>query len=180
MSDFTIQQTDIPCVTLIGMAGAGKTTVGLALADHLGWAHADTDHIIEAHYGRPLQDIFDAYGREDFLRAEEDLVAGLGLKRCVISTGGSVVYGARAVARLQAMGRIVHLRVPLEMVKARVADAKGRGLAIAAGQTLDDLYAERLPLYEAAADLTLDCADKTPGACAEAIADWLAAEGLST
>lgn len=179
MTDFTQQQTDSPCVTLIGMAGAGKTTVGLALAKHLGWAHADTDRLIEAHYGRPLQDIFDGFGRDEFIRAEEKLVAGLGLKRCVVSTGGSVVYGKTAIERLHELGRIVHLRVPADTVKQRVADAKGRGLAIAAGQTLDDLYAERLPLYEAAADLTLDCLGKTPEDCAEAIAEWLASEGIT-
>ncbi len=177
MADLKTQSTDRPCVTLIGMAGAGKSTVGRVLAGLLGWAHADTDHLIEAHFGRPLQDVFDGLGREGFVRAEERLIAGLNLKRCVISTGGSVIYGALAVSRLRELGPVVHLRADVECVARRVADAKGRGLAIAPGQTIADLYAERLPLYEAAAELTIDTGANDPESCAAQIADWLGQRG---
>ncbi|WP_035252794.1 homoserine kinase [Desulfocurvus vexinensis] len=174
MADLTTQSTDLPCVTLIGMAGAGKSTVGRALALRLGWAHLDTDHVIEADLGRPLQDVFDGLGREAFIRTEERIVSGLRLKRCVISTGGSVVYGPAAVARLRALGPVVHLHAALDVVARRVGAGQGRGLAIAPGQTIADLYNERRALYEAAADLTVDSGALAPDDCAGAIADWLA------
>lgn len=179
MADLKTQSTDHLCVTLIGMAGAGKSTVGRVLAESLGWAHADTDHLIEAYYGRPLQDVFDGLGREGFVRAEERIIAGLTLKRCVISTGGSVIYGALAMARLRQMGPVVHLCADVASVARRVADAKGRGLAIAPGQTIEDLYNERMPLYEAAAELTIDSGATGPGDCASAIAAWLSERGYA-
>ena len=165
-------------ITLVGMAGAGKTTVGQALALELDWVHLDTDRLMEAHWGRPLQDVYDGMGRQAFIRAEEDLVAGLDLRRTVISTGGSVIYGPRAVSRLRALGPVVFLRPDVRTVTRRVADAKGRGLAIAEGQTVAGLYAERIPLYEAAADLTLDSGRLSPRECALHVRSWLFPPGV--
>jgi len=166
------------CITLMGMAGAGKTTVGQALALELDWVHMDTDRLIEAHWGRPLQYVYDGMGREAFIKAEENLVAGLDLCRTVISTGGSVVYGPRAVSRLRTLGPVIYLRPDVETVTRRVADAEGRGLCIAPGQTVADLYAERLPLYEASADLTLDSGRLSPRECALAVRSWLFPPGV--
>ncbi|MBU1003743.1 MAG: shikimate kinase [Proteobacteria bacterium] len=174
MVEFSTRQTDEGCVTLIGMAGAGKTTVGKALAKHLGWAHMDTDQLIESFFGRPLQDVFDALGREAFLRAEEEIVTQVGAKRAVISTGGSVIYGPLAVARLKSLGPLVHLDPGVQATCDRVGSAQGRGLAIADGQTVQDLYNERKPLYEQAADLMVDTLSESPEACARRIAHWLA------
>jgi len=174
MVDFSTRQTDEGCVTLIGMAGAGKSTVGQALAQLLGWAHMDTDHLVEATYGRPLQDVFDALGREGFVLAEEEIVSKVGVKRTVISTGGSVIYGARAMARLAELGPLVYLDPGAEETCRRVGGAQGRGLAIAPGQTVEDLYNERKPLYERAAQLRVDTAGHSPEECARLIAEWLA------
>ncbi|MDD4733121.1 MAG: shikimate kinase, partial [Desulfovibrio sp.] len=99
------------CVTLVGIAGAGKSTVGRLLARALNWAHVDTDQLLEAYYGLPLQDLLDGVGLEKFLELEEHQVANLGIQRSVISTGGSVVYGPKAVERIQALGPVVHLHV---------------------------------------------------------------------
>ncbi len=166
------------CITLVGMAGAGKTTVGQALALELDWVHLDTDRLIEAHWGRPLQAVYDAMGREAFMAAEEDLVAGLDVRRAVVSTGGSVVYGPRAVARLRALGPVVFLRPDVQTVTRRVADAQDRGLCIAPGQTVAGLYAERMPLYEAASDMTLDSGRLSPRECAQAVRSWLFPPGV--
>lgn len=180
MAELIRQSTDLPCVTLVGMAGAGKSTVGQALARRLEWAHLDTDRVIEADLGRPLQEIFDGLGREAFIQVEERIVAALRLKRCVISTGGSVVYGPAAMARLHELGPVVHLHAGLEIVMRRVGAGQGRGLAIGPGQTVADLYHERQALYEAAADLTVDSGALAPEDCARAIAAWLRNRGTLT
>lgn len=158
-----------PCVSLIGMAGAGKTTSGRVLAASLGWAHLDTDRLLEAYWGASLQDLVDGMGLEDFLRAEEKLVSELWLWRTVVSTGGSVVYGPAAVRRLRSLGPVVYLHVGVETICARVEDGQGRGLARRQGQSLDQLYAEREPLYRAAADLILDVEGSSPNQVAQDI-----------
>lgn len=161
------------CISLIGMAGAGKTTVGQHLAHKLGWTQLDTDRLLEAFYGLPLQEIFDELGHADFLQAEELVVANLGAKRCVVSTGGSVVYGPRAVSKLQELGPVVHLFAELETIRQRIHNPDQRGLVMAPGQTLDALYEERRPLYANAASLVVSTEELSPEACAEAILDWL-------
>ncbi|TVQ99580.1 MAG: shikimate kinase [Desulfovibrionales bacterium] len=163
----------VPCISLIGMAGAGKTTLGRALALQLGWALVDTDRLMEAHWGGPLQALMDRFGLAGFLRAEEDVVARLWLWRTVVATGGSVVYGARAVRRLRELGPVVYLRVGVGTVCERVRDARGRGLARRPGQSLEQLYAEREPLYQAAADLTLDMDDCSIDNALERLRPWL-------
>ncbi|PTN38525.1 homoserine kinase [Desulfonatronum sp. SC1] len=164
----------VPCLSLIGMAGAGKSTLGRALAEDMGWALVDTDRLMEAHWGAPLQALLDRFGLEGFLRAEEDVVAKLWLWRTVVATGGSVVYGPRAVRRLRELGPVVYLRVGVDTIRDRVRDARGRGLARKPDQTLEQLYDEREPLYRAAADLTLDMDDCSIHNALERLRPWLA------
>ncbi|MGE4296387.1 MAG: homoserine kinase [Desulfovibrionaceae bacterium] len=164
------------CVTLIGMAGAGKSTLGRLLADATGWAQVDTDRLIEAYFGARLQDIFDTVGREAFVAAEELVVARLKVTHCIVSTGGSVIYGAGAVKQLKRLGPVVFLRAGIDAISARVGAGLDRGLAIAPGQTVGDLYAERLPLYEAAADFAVDTDTNTPRQAADAVLAWLRGE----
>jgi shikimate kinase len=143
------------CLSLIGMAGAGKSTLGRIVAERLGWAHIDTDRLLEAYYGMPLQTLLDGLGLTDFLAVENKLVSMLGVRRAVISTGGSVVYGAEAMERLRLLGPVVYLEIGLEDFLRRVTPDDNRGLAIAPGRSLADLFAERQPLYSAAADFTV-------------------------
>jgi len=166
--------TDERCVSLIGIAGAGKTTLGKALARRLDWAHLDTDRLIEATLGQPLQTILDERGLADFLAVEEALVATLGVKRAVISTGGSVVYGRKAVARLKSLGPVIHLRIGLGDFLERVQGAAGRAFVRPDGRSLPDVYAEREPLYQAACDFHVDTAALSLEACVEACAERLA------
>ncbi|MBU1228590.1 MAG: AAA family ATPase [Proteobacteria bacterium] len=169
-----IQETG--CISLIGMAGAGKSTLGRLLAEKLGWAHLDTDRLIEAYYGLPLQEILDGQGLPLFLKTEETLVSMLGVRRTVISTGGSVVYGPAAMKRLKLLGPVVFLEIDLPTFQRRVGEGDNRGLAIAQGMSREDLFLERLPLYRAAADFTLPTGDTDPKASLDRLHAWLTEE----
>lgn len=161
------------CISLVGMAGAGKTTVGGQLAALLDWAHLDTDRMIEAYYARPLQEVLDCLQLEQFRLAEERVVASLNLKRAVISTGGSVVYGQFAVDKLRKLGPVVFLKAALETVSSRLGDISNRGLAKSSAQSIADLYNERMPLYERAAHYTLETNGMTPEEISCRILDWI-------
>ncbi|MDR2503972.1 MAG: shikimate kinase [Deltaproteobacteria bacterium] len=143
------------CLILIGMAGAGKSRIGLELASQLDWAHLDADNLIEAAYGAPLQYIVDNLDREAFLDLEATVIQNLRVRRCVISTGGSAVYRERAIAHLQKLGLILHLWVPLPVILERIARKPDRGLVIAAGQTIESLFNERISLYQQYASFTI-------------------------
>lgn len=160
-------------ISLVGMAGAGKSTVGAVLAERLGWAQVDTDSLIEAYFGAPLQKVFNSLGHDAFLDAEEGVVADLAARRCIISTGGSVIYRRRAVERLRELGPVVFLQASFETIQRRVKPQSHRGLAIKPGQTLESLYEERQPLYLGAADLILPVDELSPEECAQRILDWI-------
>ncbi len=144
-------------IVLIGMAGAGKSTVGVLLAKAMSRAFIDTDLVIQAAEGRRLQDILDADGVEAFRRIEEKHVLALVARGAIIATGGSVVYSARAMAHLKADGTVVYLYLPTTALEARVTNLGSRGIAMAPGQTFAEVYNERRPLYERYADITIDC-----------------------
>lgn len=164
------------CISLVGMAGAGKSTIGRELAALLGWPHIDTDNSIEAVYGTRLQNLADAVEKQAFLDLEGEVISRLKVCRCVISTGGSVAYRKKGVDHLKTLGPIVHIAVPLDIVLERIARKPDRGLAIAPGQTLEDLYNERMPLYEAIADFTITGGRASAASYAEQIALWMQEE----
>lgn len=167
------------CVVLIGMAGAGKTTIGRALSSVLGWPSMDTDALIESHYARPLQELADCFGRDRFVEVEDDLVSKITVRRTIISTGGSVIYGEKCMKRLHELGPVVYLRAEKDVILQRVNAKPDRGLAITPGQTVEDLFNERLPMYEKEADFCVDSDKLNPEQCAEAIRDWMLEKGLS-
>lgn len=144
-----------PCIILIGMAAAGKSAVGRKLAELTGYAHLDTDFLIEATYGAPLQAIADTLSKEEFLTVEGEIIRAIKVQRAVISTGGSAVYRPQAMRHLQSLGCLVHLDVPLDTILERIARKPDRGLAIAPGQTIADLFYEREALYRQWADFSV-------------------------
>ena len=155
-----------PCITLIGMAGAGKSTVGSALAQELGWALVDSDHLIEATYGARLQDITDALGKSAFLDTEAKVIAAIKAHRTVIATGGSVIYRDSAMQHLAALGPIVFIDVPFRLIEERIARNPERGIAMNPGEKLEDIFNERLALYTHYANLRCPAEGKTPVQCA--------------
>lgn len=144
-------------IVLIGMAGVGKSTVGVLLAKALFRNFVDTDLVVQSAEGRRLQDIVDEVGKTSFQAIEERHVLSIRIPGAVIATGGSVVYSEKAMAYLKEHGTVVYLRLPLDQLEARVLNADSRGLAMDAGESFGDLYRERLPLYEQYADITVDC-----------------------
>lgn len=164
------------CVSIIGMAAAGKTTIGRELSDLIGWPQVDTDHMIESTYGASLQDISTSMSKEAFLDLEGEIISAINLRRAVISTGGSAVYRQRAMRKLHSLGPIIYIRVSLPIIVDRIARKPDRGLAIAPGQSMEDLYNERTRLYEAAADFIVEGGNAPAEEYAHAVAVWLTRE----
>lgn len=143
-------------IILIGMPGSGKSTVGPVLADRLSLAFIDADDLIRTREGRSLQDIVDAGGPGALRRIEEEVLLALDVRNCVIATGGSAVYSAKAMDRLKSDAVIVFLAADLPTLTARVGDFGTRGLARRPDQDLGDLLKERCALYRTYADVTVD------------------------
>ena len=144
-------------IVLIGMPGCGKSTVGVLLAKALQMDFVDTDIVLQQQQGKKLQEIINQVGNDAFLKMEEDCVRGLACDQTVVATGGSVVYGAEAMAHLKSIGTVVYFRLTFENITERLGDLHARGVTIKPGWTLRDLYNERCPLYEQYADIVQDC-----------------------
>ena len=143
-------------IVLIGMPGCGKSTVGVLLAKALQMDFVDTDIVLQQQQGKKLQEIIDQVGNDAFLKMEEDCVCGLECDQTIVATGGSVVYGKEAMRRLHENGLVVYIRLPYEEIERRLSNLATRGVTLKKGQTLRNLYDERIPLYEAEADYTFE------------------------
>jgi shikimate kinase len=146
-------------IVLIGMPGAGKSTVGIILAKLTSRDFIDTDVLIQISQGRFLQNIVDAEGHMALRRIEEDILLGLNCCNHVIATGGSAVYSHVAMEHLKSNGIVVFLDVDLSTLESRVHDFDTRGLAKRPDQSFSDLFKERIILYRKYADITVDCVD---------------------
>lgn len=143
-------------IVLIGMPGVGKSTIGVILAKLLGYQFVDADLVIQEKEGKLLREIIEEVGAEGFIEVENRINSQIEARHSIIATGGSVVYGAEAMAHLKEIGTILYLKLPYEELNRRLHDIKGRGVVLKDGQTLQDLYEERVPLYEKYADVTVD------------------------
>lgn len=141
---------------LIGMPGAGKSTIGVILAKTLAMDFLDSDLVICKETGRTLQDILDREGQDAFLKLENQIVSRLNPTKTVIATGGSVPMEPEAMAHLKEIGTVIYLKVELEELRKRLSNIKTRGIAFGPGETLDTLYAYRVPIYESWAELTIE------------------------
>ena len=156
-------------VILIGMPGSGKTTIGTELSEKIGYGYVDSDSVIVAREGKRLPEIIAEKGREGFLDIEAKVNSELCADRCVIATGGSVIYRDYAMEKLKTMGTIVYLKLSYQTIEKRLGDLKARGVALKEGFTLQDLYDERTPLYEKYADIAVELDGKTVMDSVEAV-----------
>ena len=143
-------------IILIGMPASGKSTVGVILAKLLGFDFIDTDLLIQRREQQRLSEIFATRGLPAFLAAEEAACLSVQTSHSIIATGGSVVYSDASMTHLKGMGTVVYLEVDYQTLASRLHDIQGRGVALRSGQTLAELYAERVPLYQKYADITVD------------------------
>ena len=147
-------------ITLIGMPGAGKSTLGVVLAKRLGYRFVDTDLLIQEGTDKLLCELIAEHGTEGFKKIENDMLAGIECERHIIATGGSAVYGDEAMRHLRALGPVVFIDItPAEMRRRLGPDLAARGVVMKEGFTLQDLYDERHPLYERYADIVVDTSD---------------------
>ena len=135
------------------MPGCGKSTVGVVLAKAMGYRFLDSDLVIQEKEDRLLCDIIEQEGLENFERIENRINASITASRTVIATGGSVIYGKDAMRHFKGIGAVVYIQLPCEEIQHRLGDLTQRGVAIKQGQTLQELYDERVPLYEKYADI---------------------------
>ena len=143
-------------IILIGMPSCGKSTLGVLLAKKLGYRFIDSDLLIQEREGRLLHEIISEEGNEGFLKIENEVNCAIEDKKAIIATGGSVIYGEKAMNHLKALGKVVYLKIPFDEMCRRLGDFSHRGVIMLHGNKLDEMYAERAPLYEKYADLTVD------------------------
>jgi shikimate kinase len=143
-------------IVLIGMPGAGKSTVGVILAKVLGYHFIDSDLLIQEQEQCLLKDIIDRDGLEGLIAVEEQVNSEINSENSVIATGGSVIYGNKAMEHLRNIGVVVYIRLSYETIENRLGNIKQRGVVFREGQTLKSLYEERCPLYEKYAHVIID------------------------
>lgn len=144
-------------IILIGMPGAGKSTIGVVLAKIMGYQFLDSDLLIQETYHKRLFELIEEFGNEGFLEIENQVNCSIQVDHHVIATGGSAIYGKEAMEHFKQIGTVVYLDISYYSLKKRLGDLKKRGVTLKAGQTLKSLYQERTPYYKKYADIAVFC-----------------------
>ncbi|MEF9925436.1 MAG: shikimate kinase [Eggerthellaceae bacterium] len=162
-------------IILIGMPGAGKSTLGIVLAKILNYNFIDADLVIQNQCDKTLQKLIDACGPEGFIEVENNILCDLQAEHSIVATGGSAVYSDAAMAHLAEIGTVVYLKISYKQLVQRLSDLQQRGVVMkeGIGMSLQDLYDERRPLYEKFAEITIDVDDLSITAAARKVADAL-------
>jgi len=165
-------------ITLIGMPGAGKSTIGIILAKNLGMGYIDTDILIQINQQKTLQEILDESDYLNLRWIEEQEILRLNITNQIIATGGSAVYSAKTMAHLKTISTIVFLDVSFDEICRRIHNFDTRGIACAENQSFEDLYQERLQLYRRYAEVTVDGNVMDQDEMAETIAELVSQSDL--
>lgn len=162
-------------IVLIGMPGAGKSTLGIVLAKIMNYDFIDADLVIQQQCDKTLQKLIDACGPDGFIEVENEILCDIQAEHSVIATGGSAVYSDPAMKHLASIGTIVYLKISYDQLVSRLSDLQERGVVLKGGigMSLRDLYDERKPLYEKYAQITVDVDDLSITAAARKVADAL-------
>ncbi len=158
-------------IVLIGMPGAGKSTIGVLLAKALNYDFIDADLVIQKQNNKKLYEIINEKGIDEFLQIENDTIANLNVTGTVIATGGSAVYGNEAMEHMKENGVVVYLKLSCVEIINRISNIKTRGIAMKDGKTIFDIYNERVPLYEKYAHITIDAEGTSVEECVELVAN---------
>ncbi len=162
-------------IILIGMPGAGKSTIGVLLAKSALMDFVDTDLLIQKKYASSLCDLINSKGISEFLKIENSVISSYEFYNCVVATGGSAVYGEEAMQKLKSKSVTVYLKVTPDELEKRIKNIHTRGIAMKPGTSIKELYSQRAPLYEKYADITVDCNNLTPEQCVDEITKALTA-----
>jgi shikimate kinase len=148
-------------IILIGLPGAGKSTLGIVAAKILNYSFVDADLLIQEQTDKTLQMIIDAMGPEGFIQVENEVLKQIERHHSIIATGGSAVYSEEAMEHLKSIGTVVQLKITYEELERRLGDLDERGVVLRNGKVVDlhQLYDERTPLYDRYADYTIDVSD---------------------
>ncbi len=146
-------------IVLIGMPGAGKSTVGVILAKVMGYHFIDSDLLIQEQEKCLLKDIIERNGLDGLIAVEEQVNSNIQADRTVIATGGSVIYGEKAMEHLRKIGTVVYIKLSYRTISRRLGNIRQRGVVFREGQTLQSLYEERCPLYEKYAHIIIEAED---------------------
>lgn len=162
-------------IILIGMPGAGKSTLGIVLAKIMNYRFLDADLVIQQQCDKTLQKLIDACGPEGFIQVENEILRDIEADHTVIATGGSAVYSDEAMRHLAEIGRVVYLKISYDQLVNRLSDLQERGVVLKGGigMSLRELFDERKPLYERYADVVVDVDDLSITAAARKVADAL-------
>jgi shikimate kinase len=166
-----------PLIVLVGMMGAGKTTVGRDLARRLQWRFMDCDHEIEARTGVKIPTIFEIEGEEGFRCRESLTLDELSREQgVVLATGGGAVLRPANRALLRERGLVIYLDVPPQVLWERTRNDRSRPLLQCENPRarIEALYRERVPLYREVAHLIIEGGRGNPGAMTRAIERELA------
>ena len=139
-------------ISLVGMAGAGKSSIGKQLADYLGFGFIDSDLVIETEHQESLQRILDRFGKENFLKIEEKALMSIEFNNTVLATGGSAIFSELAMNYLKSRSSVIFIKVPYDKIVDRVSNFSKRGFLKTSDQTIQEAFVERQSLYKNFAD----------------------------